>query len=127
MSAPALLRLRPAVVADVPVIRTLIEGLAEYFMTAEVSEGSVKIGGYNESRVYGLSQATWIPLDDLLTQRVDEARRGSYRDTYYPVAWLLTHWLMSEEPRRAAGWPPVGGKAPGAAGANAAPGAADRP
>ncbi|MFN3668851.1 MAG: DUF1570 domain-containing protein [Brevundimonas sp.] len=78
----------------------LIEGLAEYFMTAEVSEGSVKIGGYNESRVYGLSQTTWIPLDDLLTQRVDEARRGSYRDTYYPVAWLLTHWLMSEEPRR---------------------------
>jgi GNAT superfamily N-acetyltransferase len=30
MTAPAPLRLRPAVVADVPVIRTLIEGLADY-------------------------------------------------------------------------------------------------
>jgi tetratricopeptide (TPR) repeat protein len=78
----------------------LVEGLAEYFMTAEVLEGSVRIGGYNENRIYGLFATSWIPLDDLLTQRVGEARRGSHRNTYYPVSWLLTHWFMSEEPRR---------------------------
>lgn len=78
----------------------LIEGLAEYFMTAEVSERSVEIGGYNENRVYGLYDRPWVPLDVLLTSRVGEVRAGAHRDSYYPVSWLLTHWFMSEEPRR---------------------------
>lgn len=78
----------------------LIEGLAEYFMTAEISEGSVAIGGYNEDRVYGLFSTTWLPLEDLLTKRFSEVRRGPDRDSYYPVAWLLTHWFMSDESRR---------------------------
>jgi cytochrome c-type biogenesis protein CcmH/NrfG len=78
----------------------LIEGLAEYFMTAEVSERSVAIGGYNENRVYGLFNTSWIPLDILLTKRFGEVRQGSQRNSYYPLAWLLTHWFMSEESRR---------------------------
>jgi len=78
----------------------LLEGLAEYFMTAEVSETSVKIGGYNEGRVYGLFDATWLPLEDLLTKRVGEVRR-THQPSYYPVAWLMTHWFMSDDTRRA--------------------------
>lgn len=78
----------------------LLEGLAEYFMTAEISETSVKIGGYNEGRVYSLFDATWLPLEDLLTKRVGEVRR-THQGSYYPVAWLMTHWFMSDDTRRA--------------------------
>ncbi len=78
----------------------LLEGLAEFFMTAEISETTVKIGGYNEGRVYGLFDATWLPLEDLLTKRVGEVRR-THQGSYYPVAWLMTHWFMSDDTRRA--------------------------
>lgn len=78
----------------------LIEGLAEYFMTAEIRPDSVAVGGYNEGRVATLFGATWIPLEELLTKRPDEVRRGAHADTYYPLAWLLTHWFMSDDARR---------------------------
>ena len=78
----------------------LIEGLAEYFMTAEISETAVKVGGYNEGRVQGLFSATWLPLEDLVTKRFSEVRRGAQQQSYYPVSWLLTHWFMSDETRR---------------------------
>lgn len=78
----------------------LVEGFAEYFMTAEIKSDSVTIGGYNENRVYWLQNATWLPLDELLSKRPGEIRRSSHRDTYYPVAWLLTHWFMGNAERR---------------------------
>jgi len=78
----------------------LIEGLAEYFMTAEISETTVKIGGYNEGRVYGLFSNSWLPLEDLVSKRFGEVRSGAHRDSYYPISWLLTHWFMSDEVRR---------------------------
>lgn len=79
----------------------LTEGFAEYFMTADIRSEQVVIGGYNENRVYWLQSSSWIPLDELLSKRPHEVRRGSYRETYYPVAWLLTHWLMGTPERRA--------------------------
>lgn len=77
----------------------LIEGLAEYFMTAEISETWVRIGGYNEGRAYELFSFGWVPLEDLVTKRISEVR-GPSRDSYYPVAWLMTHWFMSDDARR---------------------------
>ncbi|KQY84798.1 hypothetical protein ASD25_07200 [Brevundimonas sp. Root1423] len=79
----------------------LVEGLAEYFMTAKVKEDSVDIGGFNENRVYWLFNASWLPLDKLLSKRPGEVGRNENRETYYPVAWLLTHYMMSDETRRA--------------------------
>jgi hypothetical protein len=78
----------------------LTEGLAEYFMTAEIKPDSVAVGGYNEMRVHSLFNAAWLPLEELLTKRPGELRRGAHRDTYYPVAWLMTHWFMSDDTRR---------------------------
>lgn len=78
----------------------LIEGLAEYFMTADIKSDSVTIGGYNENRVYWLQSTTWLPLEELLSKRPGEIRRSSYRETYYPLAWLLTHWFMGNADRR---------------------------
>ena len=77
----------------------LVEGLAEYFMTAEISETTVKIGGFNEGRVYGLFTTNWLPLDDLVSKRFGEVSQ-TQRATYYPLAWLLTHWFMSDDERR---------------------------
>jgi len=80
----------------------LVEGMAEYFMTAKISPESVMIGGVNDNRAYWLVNGRWIDLDDLLSKRVGEIRNPEERGTYYPVAWLLTHWFMSDETRR--GW-----------------------
>lgn len=79
----------------------LIEGLAEYFMTAGITEDAVEIGMYNENRVQWLMSARWLPLEDLLSRRPGEIKRSGDQATYYPVAWLLTHWFMGDEARRA--------------------------
>lgn len=79
----------------------LIEGLAEYFMTAEIEGDLVKVGSFNGARVSALSNRTWIPIDVLVTQSWYDIPNGQQRDTYYPVAWLLTHWFQSDSARRA--------------------------
>lgn len=78
----------------------LIEGLAEYFMTTEVQSNTVRVGDFNRNRADWLLNSSWIPLEELLSKRPGEITRGSHKDTYYPVAWLLTHWFMSDETRR---------------------------
>lgn len=79
----------------------LIEGLAEYFMTAEITDDSVRIGMSNDNRAEWLMNATWLPLEDLLSKRPGQIERDNDKATYYPVAWLLTHWFMGDEARRA--------------------------
>ncbi|MBB4084045.1 tetratricopeptide repeat protein [Brevundimonas lenta] len=78
----------------------LVEGLAEYFMTAEVRGNTVRIGNYNANRADWLLNANWLPLEELLSKRPREITRTGHRDTYYPVAWLMTHWFMSDDTRR---------------------------
>lgn len=85
--------------ADLP--GWLVEGLAEYFMTAKVGTDSVEIGGFNEDRVYGLFNMSWLPLDQLLGKHFSELGRNDNRETYYPLAWLLTHYMMNDDGRRA--------------------------
>lgn len=77
----------------------LIEGLAEYFMTAEVDGDEIRIGDYNRDRAAWLLNSSWLPLDVLLSTQQGELTRIGHRNTYYPVAWLLTHWFMSDEAR----------------------------
>lgn len=78
----------------------LVEGLAEYYMTAEIGPDAVTFGGYNQGRVIGLLASDWLPLEDLLTKRFSEVERDE-RASYYPLSWLLTHWFMSDDARRA--------------------------
>ncbi|RZJ93324.1 MAG: hypothetical protein EON88_15920 [Brevundimonas sp.] len=78
----------------------LIEGLAEYFMTAEVRGNQIRIGDYNPNRASWLLTSTWLPLEQLLSRRPGEITRDGHAATYYPVAWLLTHWFMNDETRR---------------------------
>ena len=77
----------------------LVEGFAEYYAATEINNGSILVGGFNEGRVATLMYLNWIPLRDLLTKPLSETR-GESRDTYYPMAWLLTHWFLGNPERR---------------------------
>ncbi len=77
----------------------LVEGLAEYVMTARIWPNRIQVGAHNEARASWLMNAPWLPLDVLLTKRFGEIERGAHQATYYPVAWLLTHWFMSSPER----------------------------
>lgn len=74
-----------------------IEGFAEYFMTADINETRILIGKPNEARGSWLRGATWITMNDLLAKRSGEVRRRNA--TYYPLAWLMTHWFMGDDAR----------------------------
>jgi hypothetical protein len=78
-----------------------VEGFAEYYMTADIDvrERKVLLGQYNQNRAYWILSESWIPLDVLLTKRPGEVRPESQKTTYYPIAWLLTHWFVSDPAR----------------------------
>ncbi|GLK48904.1 hypothetical protein GCM10017620_18770 [Brevundimonas intermedia] len=76
-----------------------VEGFAEYYMTADIDGGRIQVGGYSDNRAYWLFNGSWIPLEMLLRSRPADVTRSSYRETYYPVAWLLTHWFFSDPAR----------------------------
>jgi tetratricopeptide (TPR) repeat protein len=91
----------------------LVEGYAEYFMTTDISGDNIVVGKFNSNRAAWLMQGDWLPLDKLLTEkpRVGDSKWA----TYYPQAWLLTHYMMSDPARYAqlqAYMKAVGGGAP---------------
>ncbi len=76
----------------------LVEGFAEYYAATEIDDGAVVFGSYNPNRVSALARGGWIPIERLLTLRGDQVE-GPDRYTYYPVAWLMTHWFLGDEAR----------------------------
>jgi hypothetical protein len=76
-----------------------VEGFAEYYMTASIADDEVKLGDFSDNRVYWLFNGSWLPLETLLRSRPADITRSSQRETYYPVAWLLTHWFFSDPAR----------------------------
>lgn len=74
-----------------------VEGFAEYFMTAEITDDRIVVGKYNEMRGSWLRGTSWISMKDLLAKRSGQVRQRSA--TYYPLAWLLTHWFMADDER----------------------------
>ncbi|KAK0341520.1 hypothetical protein LTR94_026025, partial [Friedmanniomyces endolithicus] len=77
-----------------------VEGFAEYYMTADIRDQEVILGGFNSNRAAWIMNATWLPLETLLRSHYSEVRQGSQQNTYYPIAWLLTHWLLNNDERR---------------------------
>ena len=74
-----------------------IEGFAEYFMTVEIEDDRILIGKHNDNRGSWLRGGSWLSMSDLLAKRSGEVRRNNA--TYYPLAWLLTHWFMANDDR----------------------------
>ncbi len=75
-----------------------IEGFAEYFATADFKRDEIHVGRYNQNQAYWLINGTWVSMEQLLAERPGASLR--HRETYYPLAWLLTHWFMSDTERR---------------------------
>lgn len=76
-----------------------VEGFAEYFSTVEFERDRVAVGKYNENRAYWLQNGSWLPMRDLLSGR-PQLSDDRHSETYYPLAWLLTHWFMSDPARQ---------------------------
>ncbi len=79
----------------------LIEGLAEYYMKADIRPERMIVGNFDEGRAYTLINMSWLPLDQLLTRRPADFRRTNDIYRYYAQSWLLTHWFLAD-PTRAA-------------------------
>ncbi|MFK0298390.1 tetratricopeptide repeat protein [Brevundimonas sp. NPDC090276] len=75
-----------------------VEGFAEYYATVEIGKSRILVGKYNENRAYALQAASWMPIAELLSKRPLQSAR--HRDTYYPLAWLLTHWFLGDTERQ---------------------------
>lgn len=76
-----------------------IEGFAEYYMTAEFKSDRVLTGQANANRAYWLQEGRWLDMRALLSTRPGKRAAGS--ETYYPLAWLLTHWFWGNTERQA--------------------------
>ncbi|MFN3536050.1 MAG: DUF1570 domain-containing protein [Brevundimonas sp.] len=79
-----------------------VEGFAEYYAATTIETGRVEVGLYNENRVAWLQNGNWMRMEDVLAGRARNARGDRFNQTYYPLAWLLTHWFMGDVDRRAA-------------------------
>ena len=77
----------------------LVEGYAEYYMTADLARTRMVVGGVNRGRAYSLTQpGGWIPMEDVLGKRPGALKeRDIY--AYYAQAWLLTHYILSDPAR----------------------------
>lgn len=78
-----------------------VEGFAEYFATADVTIGRMKVGLPSEGRMLSLRGGlnTWMPMETLLRSRPSDVGRNGH--AYYAQAWALTAFLMSTPERRA--------------------------
>lgn len=77
-----------------------VEGFAEYYAATTITPARVDVGAYDEDRVYWLQEGDWMPMEDLLAGRALTARGNEFNETYYPLAWLLTHWFMADPERQ---------------------------
>ena len=77
----------------------LVEGYAEYYMTADLAKSKLTVGGVNSGRAYSLTQpGGWIPMQDVLTKRPGDLKEERVY-AYYAQAWLLTHYILSDPAR----------------------------
>lgn len=75
-----------------------VEGWAEYFMTTEIKRDSVIVGKASAERSAWLLNATWLPLEAILSKATDETD-PRVRSLFYAQAWLLTHYMRSAPDR----------------------------
>jgi tetratricopeptide (TPR) repeat protein len=79
-----------------------VEGFAEYFATAELTPGHMRVGLPSPGRMNSLTMGanTWLPMETVLRSRSLEI--GSRGHFYYAQSWALTNYFMSTPERRAA-------------------------
>jgi hypothetical protein len=77
----------------------LVEGYAEYYMTADLGLQRLTVGGVNAGRARDLTRpGGWIPIQDLLGKAPDQLKKNEM-PAFYAEAWLLTHYIVSDPER----------------------------
>lgn len=77
----------------------LIEGFAEYYMTARLTPTMFEIGNLNKGRAYTLMNGDWTPTTVVLTKRSGELK-GEQVFGYYAQAWIMTHYMLADPVRK---------------------------
>lgn len=77
-----------------------VEGFAEYFSTARLSERYIDIGNFAPGRVYPLIGGSWLPIERVLRAGPEGLNRQA-GSAYYSQAWLMTHYFLSNPDRQA--------------------------
>lgn len=75
-----------------------VEGFAEYFATTDIRPDRIVVGNYERNNGAVLRGSSWLSMRDLLGKRYGQARDHGH--TFYPLAWLLTHWFMAAPERQ---------------------------
>lgn len=78
----------------------LVEGMAEFFGTAEVTDkGDVEIGHVPQHRAYGLFNFNHLTTQQMVGATLDKMNAEQV-ELSYGRGWLLSHYLMFEPSRR---------------------------
>lgn len=75
------------------------EGVAEFYMTAQIDDRETRVGFRDDGRVATLNRLPWLPMDRLLTRRALSGNPNQMA-AFYAQSWLLTHYLLSDPARR---------------------------
>jgi tetratricopeptide (TPR) repeat protein len=76
------------------------EGLAEYFSSLRLDNKTVEIGGDPpDSAAALLSSSAWLPMNDLLTTRLNtpEYQEGTHHMLFYAQSWMVMHYLLAKD------------------------------
>jgi hypothetical protein len=76
----------------------LTEGYAEYFGTTSIEGAHIELGKFAVIRTWSLFHEPWQPMELLLARNPKHTGRSG--ENFYPQAWLLTHWMMSDPARQ---------------------------
>jgi tetratricopeptide (TPR) repeat protein len=78
----------------------LVEGFAEFMSTAQFnSDGTVRLGLPAGHRYWGLADVSGLPLETLLSGKLDKLTAEQV-ESVYGKGWLLTHYLTFEPSRK---------------------------
>ncbi|MFJ6023149.1 DUF1570 domain-containing protein [Brevundimonas sp. NPDC092305] len=78
----------------------LVEGFADFFMTASLDErGQAEIGKPERARIMALHNVRWLPMERVLSPWSPSNIGPDDRHAAYGQAWLFTHWLITSPER----------------------------
>jgi len=76
-----------------------IEGFAEFVQTATFDAEKIEIGKPSRMRAGWLIYEHWLPLEKILLNKAPDTGEGEA--LFYAESWLLTHYLLRDDARRA--------------------------
>jgi hypothetical protein len=76
-----------------------VEGFAEYFSSAQLSERTISVGGVPLNRGYSLVMESWLPIETVLFGTL-AGLTNEQSAQFYAQGWLITHYFSSTPERQ---------------------------